>query len=108
MVPAMNASHVCTGTTKLPPPIIAARCSALRWNSTPARRGAEGGQEGVRRGSGGGQEGVRRGFIGQNMRGTNAQSAGVTNVVNTQDSQEQALCAMYWVRRGSGGGQAQV
>eukprot|EP00959_Pyramimonas_sp_CCMP1952_P253543 5297327-Pyramimonas_sp.AAC.5 len=30
------------------------------------------------------------------MRGTNVQDAGVTNIANTQDSQEQAPCATYW------------
>eukprot|EP00959_Pyramimonas_sp_CCMP1952_P299859 6272113-Pyramimonas_sp.AAC.1 len=29
------------------------------------------------------------------MRGTNVRNAGVTNVVNTRDSQEQAPCATY-------------
>eukprot|EP00976_Prorocentrum_cordatum_P023365 476051-Prorocentrum_minimum.AAC.3 len=41
----------------------------------------------------GGPEGVERGSIGQYARGTNVQNAGVTNGVNTQDSQG--------VRRGS-------
>eukprot|EP00959_Pyramimonas_sp_CCMP1952_P214770 4494599-Pyramimonas_sp.AAC.2 len=31
----------------------------------------------------------------QYARGTNVRNVGVTNVVNTQDSQEQAPCAMY-------------
>eukprot|EP00976_Prorocentrum_cordatum_P059556 1175549-Prorocentrum_minimum.AAC.3 len=33
----------------------------------------------------------------QYMRGTNVQNAGVTDVVNTQDFQEQAPCATYWL-----------
>eukprot|EP00959_Pyramimonas_sp_CCMP1952_P311434 6517741-Pyramimonas_sp.AAC.1 len=32
----------------------------------------------------------------QYVRGTNVQNAGVTNVVNIQDSKERAPCATYW------------
>eukprot|EP00959_Pyramimonas_sp_CCMP1952_P253542 5297327-Pyramimonas_sp.AAC.4 len=35
----------------------------------------------------------------QYTRGTNVQDAGVTSVVNIQDSQEQAPCATYWFLR---------
>eukprot|EP00976_Prorocentrum_cordatum_P069817 1179701-Prorocentrum_minimum.AAC.1 len=42
------------------------------------------------------QPGASSGCVVQYVRGTKVQNAGVTNVVNTQDSQEQAPCATYW------------
>eukprot|EP00959_Pyramimonas_sp_CCMP1952_P002379 49558-Pyramimonas_sp.AAC.2 len=59
------------------------------------QRGSKGGPKGVQRGSKGRPEGVSSRCVVQ-YRGAQTSKTPVTNVVNTQDSQEKAPRATYW------------